>query len=459
MLTQAEEQRPVRRRPRRRARTTDMLDQLWATAILFMNGWILSLPVSETPLPFWLTPIQVVRGVFVYEVLFVAYLLTALLAHGGAVTMPRRTAFTVALLIAGLGFLGAVSGAVNQRPLKEFVSAARYLLLAAYFLAAVHWGRRLGVRFVLRGFLLGILAAGVVNIYYTFTINWAQVGGMPMLLGQNGPGGYLAMSVLLSAWLGLERVTTSDTALALSTAAVGVFAASISYSKLSMLIAGAGAAVWVLVAWRRIYGWRSHVGRFAVVAGLLLLLFGQRSTLLGYLKSVDTFVTYKFRSVDEESVGVRAQYFFITTEILLRNPVFGVGYGGFYDAATRTEAYKDSRSGREDPESGARGESNPHSSFLYYASANGFPGIALCVAIFVTTFYIAFHRLRKHGLHGYALWGGLVFAYLIFGLTLPTLFNTFILYLIAAVGTASWRGPLPAAARRAGPVSAPAGIK
>ena len=410
------------------------VDRWWAAAILFLNGWIFALPVTDAHLPIWFTPVQVLHGVFVYEALLIVYVWFVVVSRTGYWPSSPRGAQTVGLLIAALGFLGIVSAGINARPLKEYVGSGRYFLLAAYFLSAVYWTRRHGRTFVFRNLLLGIASAGAVTLFYTLVTNSAQLGGLPLLLGQNGPGGYLGIGVILGAWLMRERQTVLDGAVAIVCGAIGIVAASISYSKLAMLIAGAGAIAWWFVIARHLNERRARVVRATTMVALAVILLGNWTTVWRYVEGVKTFVYYKFVNIDQESIASRSQYFLITAEILARNPLFGVSYGGFYDAATATEAYKSDRSLKEDAEAGARGESNPHSSFLYYASADGISGLIVPPLLLTGALWTFRKALSGRGVSGNVLWGALAFGYLIFGLTLPTLFNSSVLYLpVAAV--------------------------
>ena len=155
-----------------------------------------------------------------------------------------------------------------------------------------------------------------------------------------------------------------------------------------------------------------------------------------YVQGVNAFIDHKFSDSipDNRSVLSRWQYFVITGEIMLGNPLFGVGSAGFYDAATATEGYNSDRAVDEDADEGST--SNPHNSFLYYASANGLPGLLLAVLLFMKASQVFWRTLSSRGVHGRVLWGCLMGAYFIFGMTLPTLFNTSVLYLPIAVAVA-----------------------
>lgn len=408
------------------------VDRILAAAILFVNGWMLTLPVMESP-PWWATPVQIVHGVFAHEVLFAGYLLFILCMYPRYFGGTSAAAWRYAALIALLGGCGILSGVVNVRPLREVGSAGRYFVLALYFLCACRWAARYRPAFVLRNLLAGCAAAGAVNLYFTFTTSPYKLGGLPMLLGQNGPGGHFGIGVILAAWLMLVRQRKADPRIAVSMLAIGVFGASISFSKLAMLMAAAGLVAWVFVVGRNFGLRRSR--RWAAGAVLLLIaaVIIRRDVAAQYVMGVQKFIEIKFIHLNERSVGERSQYFVITAEILASHPFFGVGYGGFYDAALRTRAYWDYDAAFEDPEAGARGETNPHSSFLYYASANGLPGLLVVMALFVTALASFWFALGRAGTAARVLFCCLCAGYLVFAGTLPTLFNTSVLYLPAAV--------------------------
>ena len=420
-------------RPRAR-RFIDRIDRTWAVAILFTNGWNLALPVPGPTFPILFTPIQVVRGVFIFEVLLIAYFAFVVFTYGGSVPVARGNARKIAFLIAAIGVLALLSALINVRPMKDLVSAGRYFLLAAYFLSTVYWVNRYGATFVLRTFLFAVWAGAAVNLYFTF--KWGgsqQLGGLPMLFGQSGPGGYLGVAIILSAWLMLIRRTSLDLVVAVMTSLTGLLAVSISFSKLAMLMAACGALGWCFVLWqdfntRRIRRW------YVAIAVVLAVMAALNSGLLmHYLTGVNKFIEFKFRQLDPMSIATRSQYFVITGEILLRYPVLGAGLGGFYEAAIATEAYKSKRAVTEIAELGMQGQSHPESSFLYYAAGIGVVGLIVVGILFVIGLELTRRALWRYRLAGKALWVSFACGYVIFGLTLPTLFNSFVFYLPVAV--------------------------
>ena len=396
------------------------LDRLFAFLIIFTNTWLFALPVASdritgsTVLPVWLMPVQLVHGIYIYEILLVIYLAGMVFFRGGRISFRQYGGNNITLLIIGLSLVGVISNAVNVQPIK-MVGACRLLLLAFYFLLAVQWAQRYRPTFV-----IGIACSGVLNIYYAFSIRWKEMGELPFLLGQNGPGGFLGISTILSAWLMLERQSWEDAVVAVGSFLVGVFAVSISYSRLSMMIACAGVVAWAVVFCQMLIHRRSRVPTFAVLVAALVAAFFAQDYIKVYAGSVSMFVKCKTLDyiVGNPVIVSRTQYFFIVGEIMAEYPLFGVGYGGFYDAAVATDSYKSKDSNKENPESGAKGESNPHNSFLYYTAANGVPGMFVCTVLFLVVIFILGGALWPQRAPGVIIWLMLFVGYTIFGLSL-----------------------------------------
>jgi len=415
----------------------DRIAKHFAFIIVFLGGWNFALPVAqgEVALPFWSQPIQVMHGVFLTEVLLMLYLLIfAATGAAGRIRVGLGEGRFV-LLILGLGCLGILSAAVNLTDLLDLGQAARFFYYAAFLLIVIRWAERLGPARILRFLLMGIAGAGMLNLYYAFKIQWATMGDLPFLMGQNGPGGILGLAVGLGAWLMLIRKTRLDAVVAVIVSLVGIFGASISYSKTAMLLAAVGVAAWVAVILAAMTGRQTRRLGAGLLALVLIIAVGISSTTAGrsYAETFKEFIRYKFYSLDyreNTSVESRGLYFFSVAEIVAQHPLTGVGYSGFYEAVTQTVTY---RSGGAVEETASR-TANPHNAFLYYASANGLPGLVVVVVLFLL-FVDVLRRslLPYYGNAGRVVWVCLSVAYFIHGNTLPTLYNTEVMYLPAAV--------------------------
>ncbi|MEO8680143.1 MAG: O-antigen ligase family protein [Vicinamibacterales bacterium] len=416
-----------------------------AFLILFLGGYNAVLPVVEesVSIPAIFTPIQVVHGVFLRDAFLLVYLGLSLVTGALGRIRFQREERSFALQVAGLACAGVLSAVVNLTTLFDVGEALHLLVFAAYFCAVVHWASNLGAARLLRYFLVGITVGGAINLYFTFNIQFMTIGILPFLLGQNGPGGYLGLSVVLGSWLMLIRRNRADTLAAITVSLIGLFASTISYSRLAMVMAASGLVGWAAVATLSNAGRRNRYG--GALLGLALTISAFLTvTPLGrdYVESVSGFVNNKFAIIDindENSVGTRYMYFWGVFEIFQKHPIAGVGYSGFYDAVTSTAYYPTSAMAEEDAASGAQGLSNPHNAFLYYVSANGVLGLVLIVAIFVSFLRILGRSLVPYGVAGRVVWACLAVAYFVNAMTLPTLYNTEIMYLPAALAFAEVR--------------------
>jgi O-antigen ligase len=407
-----------------------------AFAILLVSGYNMTQPNYS-----WGVAYQVLHGVFVDDILLTAYVVLALTIGVTRLPAVYAPALVLAGLAALLGALGIISTGVNPYRAYDLGQAVHLFLFAAYTLLAVVWTRRGGDTFVLRSFLLGALIGGVVNLYFSIRYPKLIIGLLPVLRQQNGVGGLLAVAVLLGAWLVMIRKTRADMAVGIAISVIGVLAAAMSYSKIAMSITALGFVAWSIVIGQSLG--RRHM-RLVAATGLLMLgaggVYAARSPVaIAYVESVGTSLYAKFVGIDLEnpySVGERYMYFWAVSEIMTAHPLTGVSYGGFYDAIIRTSAYRSGRMIEEDPEAGQQGISNPHSSFLYYASANGVPGLLVCAGIYLVFLAHLLRSVRHRGMAGYVFWACCAITYFIYGMTLPTLFSTPVLYLPAAVAIA-----------------------
>lgn len=432
---------------------TGGVTKLLALAVIFLGGYNLALPVAPDPsiIPFVFKPIQVAHGVYLREaILFLC--LSLMLVNGSLDTIrvsgPARRFVVLVLMMAAVGILSAV---VNLASLFDVGEALRFCMFAVYVALLIRCGRTWGPTVILRTMLAGILVAGSINLYYTFLIRQDYVGVLPFLLGQNGPGGMLGLAVGLAAWLMLIRKTSFDVTVALATGLVGVFASTVSYSRTSMLMSVAGLGAWAAVI---SYGCSKHTRRWqgamlmASVVGISLFV-GMTNVGANYRDSLGEILFRKVsgESSAEQSATERAMYIVATAEIVSRHPL-GVSYSGFYDAVTATRAYDSGRMTPEDEQSGLDGRSNPHNSVLYYASANGVVGLVLAVWGLVLFLQALRHSLRPHGWGGGAVWFCLACSYVAYAMTLPTLYNTDVIFVPAAVAFGITAGARLAASPR-----------
>ncbi|TMJ41744.1 MAG: hypothetical protein E6G89_05605 [Alphaproteobacteria bacterium] len=391
-----------------------------AFIILFIGGFNMALPDFG-----WAAPVQLFHGVFIDNALLLIYLLLTITMGSYGKVLKTQETLGFAAFVALLGGVGIVSAGINGYALADVGQALRLFLLGAFVLVVAHWSRTRGEAFVLRSYVMGV----------------ALIGVMPALRSQNGAGGVLAIAVSLSAWLLLVGRTSGDTTVAIACALIGTVAAAMSFSKTSMTIVACGLVAWI-VALIRTTAMRRR--RLVAGGGLAVLLaagaYSARSAETSEVTAaVILSVKTKFANLDvtdQYSMRARYLYFWGVAEIVAGHPLTGVSYRGFYDAITSTATYEAGGMADEDPESGRRGQSNPHNSFLYYAAANGLPGLVVSGLLFVMFLGYLRRSLDVSVVSGRILWGCFALAYFIYGMTLPTLFDTPVLYVPAAVAMA-----------------------
>ena len=422
--------------------------QILVFLIIALCGYSMPLPNTEggPSVPFWAQPIEVLHGVYIHEALMIVYLLHSGL-NGSLYRMDvPRGALRYGLFIALLGVLGVISAFFNQYsaayPILDVFKALRLVLLSIFFLAMVHWARILGANVVLRTFLIGATMGGLVNLYFTFRFQTNMIGILPMLLGQNGPGGALGVCIGLGALLMLIRRTRADEFAALSVLTIGCICELISFSKLGQLMALAGLIGWagLFLSIRR-QTQRHLIGFLCIGASLAALFYMNRPDIENQFIESATFFISKLtgeKVVDPEMDTHRLAYYYAVFDIMAGRPWVGVSYSGFADAINTLTINIPGLEHEMNPSF-----ANPHNAFLYYMAANGLPSLPLIAALFGMFVAILWKYLSPFGISGVILWACLSAVYLLHGNSLPTLFNTEVMYIPAALAFSRLKPDIP----------------
>lgn len=413
-----------------------------AACVLFYGAVVLCLPVpvlEDVVFPWWATKIGV-GNVLLHELLFLVWIaiygsrfvLRCLLND----SIPTRQA---ALWLIALAVWCGVISLATPLPLQDLGRSLRLVLNAVLLFAVVRWVRQMG-NFPLLMLILGFFAGTIINLVISF-LHPLIVNDVMRLSGQNTPGVAMAIAIHLSAWLFFRTSSRAVQAFAVITALVCALGSGISYSRIGWICSALGLLVWtyMLVAARpRERSERLRLKKTRRVwvpllalglAALLTLPPAQEG-----LQWIQTLIAQKLGpdSGTEESNVNRAYYFVVVGEILSKQP-WGVGYSGFFDAITATDIY---RSGQMVTEEDF--DANPHSAFLYYASAGGIPGGVIIIAVFVMLLNsMRFGLVSSLGPPGMAFFALAAPAFLLIGLTVPYLVNSIILIAPAAIA-AGW---------------------
>lgn len=422
-----------------------LIEKWFIYVIIFLTGYEFLVPVDvsalgddiSVTLPFWAGRMEVIHGVFVKDAFFIFYVLIFIFLGFKSIPIHKSTA-TLTLLVIALAIVGMCSAVINNEGFIDILESFRLVLFAIFFMCIVHWSNILGSITILRVFLFGVFISNIINLYFTFTQSFRLMGVLPMLLGQNGPGGAMGFLVSFAAWLYLISKSKSDRLFSIVFTLVGAFTLVISFSKLGMLMGTLGICSWGAVLLK---GSSTKQVALTIVTTIcfvfcvgLWLNTAERGKEV--MKSVELFYFYKFGAegsglVDEGDGGdtERIYYFIGVGEIFLAHPILGVSYSGFGKALLETKANETGKLPVEENSAGA----NPHNAFLYYISANGLFGLILTTSIFLSFLIIMAYALYPEGVVGIFIWGCILGVSIVHTNTLPSFFNTGIMYVPAAI--------------------------
>jgi hypothetical protein len=420
-------------------------EHLLIAAILFYSGLVFCLPVHPTSTlaetmtyPWWASRIQF-NLIILNEILFIIWLLL----FGGRFVLrnilnrlgiPTRQA-AICLIFLGV-WCGVISVILDFSTITQNIGrTVRLILLAFMMIAAVKWARSIGT-FVLVVFVFGILVGTVINLIISIQ-NPFILWGSFRLHGQNTPGVWMGLAAHLSAWLFALSDNIKTKLFSAVTLLVCGFACLLSFSRIGWILLGLGLVSWCVILLIKM---KSNNRKSAVLSIFLLciplgmLISSQQFS--GVASDVIKLVNQK-TWIGSDSNSERSSYIYGTTEIVLKNPL-GVGYSGFYDAMIETEVYKSGVAARETRPK----ESNPHMTFLWYASTGGIFASLLSIALFYfLARIIKINLFRLFGRTGVILSTCFIVSMFMIGVTVPYLFNSLIFYLPVAIiaGLASSR--------------------
>lgn len=418
--------------------TISAFERLLAACVLFYGAVLFCLPVrvfDGMVFPWWATKISI-GNVLLHELIFLVWVtlygarfVLRPLLNGG---IPTRQA---ALWLIALALWCGLISIVAPLPFQDIGRTFRLLVNAALLFAVVRWTKQAG-NFPLGMLILGFFTGAIINLVISFQ-NPFIVNDAMRLSGQNTPGVAMGIAIHLSAWLFFFTSHRTVQAFAVIATLVFVFGCGISYSRIGWFAGALGLIAWayILIAARpreRAEKLRLRKTRWVWVPLLAISLVVFQTTSLAQknLQLIQTLVEQKISqtSTFEGSNLQRAYYFIGVAQILMKHPL-GVGYSGFFDAMMVTDAY---RSGKSAIEVGY--SANPHSAFLYYASAGGIPGAVMVIAVFIMMLNsMRFGLISALGRPGMAFFALAAPVFLLIGFTLPYLLNSIILIVPTAI--------------------------
>lgn len=412
-------------------------ERIFIFAIVFLAASTLCLPVPPTEevatlYPWWAVRLEIGKILF-HELLFMCWLflyggghvLGSLASGGGA---AQRAATTLIMLALWCGLVSMTA----PLPWQDLGRTLRLMLNAACILAFVRWGRQFGT-LPLAAMVLGSLAGTLINLMMSYQYPLV-IDGLMRLSGQNTPGVAMGVAIHLAAWWFHFANRTKTKLLIASASLVFAFACAISFSRIGWFAGATGLLVWLYIIYFAQHQCSSRRRQTRMLRTVLTLVF---FSMFAFVLTTNTgqaglgwmfgLVTQK-ASYEGEGDRQRLMYLYGTMEILEEYPL-GVGYSGFFDVWTRTEAFQSQNA----PDEPSPTEANPHSTFLWYATTGGVPGGVLSVGVFFSLIGLLWYGLRMvFGRGGVILFFLLAASYLVMGLTVPYLYSNLILIFPAA---------------------------
>ena len=421
--------------PRERGKATSAaasprpLSEAILLLFVFLTGLELALPVvsEEQQITVWYTSTSMLLpGGFVLKELVL--LLHALLNARTVSTLLKRTKTPKLVALYGIFLLSGIASAiVNLRP-QDIPEALRFAAMAYFYLAVFSAWRTNLAATLIKTFYLGLVVSLALNIYVSISNPRVMLGFLPLLYGQNGPGGFAGF-FLAGAYLSREAFQSKHERLLLTAFCIlAIVTLIISYSKLGMLMGIMALSMWFIPA--------ILVGITRPLPAAVLLILVATLIVKGIAVIPETIreqaaVIYEYKfandgegildSADMERWG----YVKGVTEILFTNPL-GVSYTGIGTALEKTAA---SRQGML-PEEESVEAANPHNSVLYYIAANGVLGMFTCIGFSIFILNIAWNHLERFS--ALPSWNILCFSAIcvLFAGTLPSFFNAFSIELL-----------------------------
>jgi len=332
----------------------------------------------------------------------------------------------------------------------EFGESIRLILFGFFLIWLERSAIRFGTEFCLRCIIFGLAIGGVVNIFFSFQTS-STVGIIPLLIGQAGPGPPLGLLVIISAWAYSITTKNLSKTIYVITCIIGIYGGISSWSKISLLLIAVGLIPWAILI-------LSRPRKIKIVLIILILsiglIFKNDSSISEIKDSVDQIISTKLsyedhnlNDPDSKIWGERFVFHIAVLEIVASHPLLGVGYAGFGTAYKETAASKMQHAYNDEFDQIQSSQSNPHSTWLYYASANGIPGLLL-VFFWMLNISFAFYNACKLAPNaGRSIGFAIITAIFIWSISVPTILQSFLILSLVGIACATQRRPAHLAVR------------
>ena len=421
-------------------------EKIVAATVLFISAWNETVPIAAaTEIPWIFRPIQVIYGIRIEQFIMILILPTIFITNQFKNYLTNRYTNAISMIFWALGFIGLLSNCFNFVNILEFGESIRLILFGFFLIWLEQCAIRFGTEFCLRCVIFGLAIGGAVNIFFSFQIS-NTVGIIPLLIGQAGPGPSLGLLVIISAWAYSITTKNLPKTIYVITCIIGIYGGIASWSKISLLLIITGLIPWAVLI-------LSRPRKIKIVLIILILtiglIFKNDSSISEIKDSVDQIIFTKLSSEDHnlnnpdsKIWGERFVFHIAVLEIVASHPLLGVGYAGFGTAYKETAASKMQHAYNDEFDQIQSSQSNPHSTWLYYASANGIPGLILVFFWMLNISFALYNACKLAPNAGRSIGFAIIVAIFIWSISVPTILQLSLILSLVGIACATQRRQL-----------------
>ena len=426
-------------------------EKIVAATVLFISAWNETVPIAAaTEIPWIFRPIQVIYGIRIEQFILILILPTIFITNQFKNYLTNRYTNAISMIFWALGFIGLLSSCFNFVNILEFGESIRLILFGFFLIWLEQCAIRFGTEFCLRCVIFGLAIGGAVNIFFSFQIS-NTVGIIPLLIGQAGPGPSLGLLVIISAWAYSITTKNLPKTIYVITCIIGIYGGIASWSKISLLLIITGLIPWAVLI-------LSRPRKIKIVLIILILtiglIFKNDSSISEIKDSVDQIIFTKLSSEDHnlnnpdsKIWGERFVFHIAVLEIVVSHPLLGVGYAGFGTAYKETAASKMQKAYIDESNEILSSQSNPHSTWLYYASANGIPGLLLVFFWMLNISFVLYNASKLAPNAGRSIGFAIIVAMFIWSISVTTILQSSLILSLVGIACATQRRPTHLAVR------------
>lgn len=427
-------------------------EKIVAATVLFISAWNETVPIAAaTEIPWIFRPIQVVYGISIEQFILILIFPTIFITNQFKSYLTNRYTNAISMIFWALGSIGVLSSCFNFSNILEFGESIRLILFGFFLIWFERCAIRFGTEFCLRCVICGLAIGGAINIFFSFQTNYGMVGVIPLLIGQAGPGPPLGLLVVISAWAYSITTKTLLKTIYITACLIGLYGGIASWSKISLLLIIAGLIPWTILILSRLSKIKIVLIVSVFTSGFILtndaLIFQINDSIYEVLSKKLSTEDHDLNNPDSKIWGERFVFHIAVLEIVASHPLLGVGYAGFGTAYQETAASKMQHAYVEESDQIQSSNSNPHSTWLYYASANGIPGLLLVFFWMLNISFAFYNACKLAPKAGRSIGFAIIAAIFIWTISVPTILQLSLILSLVGIACATQRRPAHLAVR------------